>query len=357
MDDVRAIVSYLRTRPVGATSAEARAVVRPQVLDGRKVAAYIAWGIVERDGERLKLAPRGWDLARKPQEEALVLRSVLDGIPPYRSVLEWAHHQKMASFTNVDVAAHWAEHHSAAVGTENENTIKDAAVCFFHLAQGAGLGKLTIGRRSKATRLDLNREQLQRYVEAGPSTPPWTDSTTAAPASDVSPTAAPSIQSEVIPVASTPQSAAVIPEPKAGGRLRVFISHSSRNMEIVEQVESLLTLAQMDTEVAEAEETTAIPVSEKVFELMHRSDAAIIAVTVDDRKKDASGKYFINENVLIEIGAAFVLYQRQVVLLWDKRLPVPSNLQGLYRCEFEGNELTWSAGMKLSKAIQNFKKR
>ena len=35
----------------------------------------------------------------------------------------------------------------------------------------------------------------------------------------------------------------------------------------------------------------------------------------------------INNNVLIEIGAAFVLYDQKVVLLWDKSLKVPSNLQ------------------------------
>lgn len=50
-----------------------------------------------------------------------------------------------------------------------------------------------------------------------------------------------------------------------------------------------------------------------------------------------------------------MLYDKRVVLVWDKRLSVPSNLQGLYRCEFEGNELSWSAGMKLMKAIRGFK--
>jgi hypothetical protein len=35
---------------------------------------------------------------------------------------------------------------------------------------------------------------------------------------------------------------------------------------------------------------------------------------------------------------------------------VPSNVQGLYRCEFEGDELSWTAGMKMMKAIQGFKK-
>ena len=63
----------------------------------------------------------------------------------------------------------------------------------------------------------------------------------------------------------------------------------------------------------------------------------------------------LNDNVLIEIRAAFVLYDKRVVLVWDKRLPVPSNLQGLYRSEFEGDDLSWSAGMKLMKAIRGFK--
>ena len=58
---------------------------------------------------------------------------------------------------------------------------------------------------------------------------------------------------------------------------------------------------------------------------------------------------------MIEIGAAFVLYNKRVVLLWDKRLKVPSNLSGLYRCEFEGSELTFTAGTKLAKAVKGFK--
>ena len=57
---------------------------------------------------------------------------------------------------------------------------------------------------------------------------------------------------------------------------------------------------------------------------------------------------------MIEVGAAFVLYDQRVILLWDKRLPVPSNLQGLYRCEFEGDEIGWDAGMKLMKALSQF---
>ena len=106
----------------------------------------------------------------------------------------------------------------------------------------------------------------------------------------------------------------------------------------------MLGLADIQSEIAVKEETTAIPVPDKVLNAMRRCGAAIIIVSVDEGYKDGKGNYTINENVLIEIGAAFVLYDKRVVLLWDKRLTVPSNLQGLYRCEFEGDDLSWGRG-------------
>src|SRR5207253_5955057 len=106
-------------------------------------------------------------------KDRAAFRAAIDSIVPYRSALEWIYHQSMDAVTNVDVAAHWHQYHSAALGTQNENTIKDNAVCFFHLAEGAGLGKMTIGRKGNPTRLTLNRATLKEYIEAGPSAPPW----------------------------------------------------------------------------------------------------------------------------------------------------------------------------------------
>jgi len=245
----------------------------------------------------------------------------------------------MNSVTNVDVAAHWHEHHAEALGTANENTMKDNGVCFFHLCQAAELGTLVIGRRGQPTRLDIIRDELQKYIEAGPSTPPWSQ---------------PSPDNGVVPAepSSTP---AIPPSVPRADDLRVFIAHG-KNMAIVEQVKTMLELAGIESEVAEEEETPAIPVSDKVFNAMRRCRAAIIVVTPEEVRKDAEVSLAINDNVLIEIGAAFLLYEKRVVLLWDRRLGVPSNLQGLYRCEFEGSELSWTAGVKLMKAIGGFKK-
>jgi hypothetical protein len=92
---------------------------------------------VGRENGRLKLTTRGWELARKPKDATQILREVIDEIRPYRSALEWIHHQGMDTVTNIDVAAHWHDHHSDALGTTNDNTIKDTAVCFFHLVDKA----------------------------------------------------------------------------------------------------------------------------------------------------------------------------------------------------------------------------
>jgi Predicted nucleotide-binding protein containing TIR-like domain len=39
-----------------------------------------------------------------------------------------------------------------------------------------------------------------------------------------------------------------------------------------------------------------------------------------------------NSNVLIEIGAAMALYDRNFILLVEEGTKLPSNLQGLYEC-------------------------
>lgn len=134
---------------------------------------------------------------------------------------------------------------------------------------------------------------------------------------------------------------------------RVFISHS-KNMDVVDQVKDVLGLYDIDHTIAVEEETTAIPVPDKVIESMRRCQAGIMVVTADEQSKSGEN-YTVNNNVLIEIGAAFVLYNKRVVLLWDKRVKVPSNLSGLYRCEFEGTELSFAVGTKLAKSVKAFR--
>ena len=63
----------------------------------------------------------------------------------------------------------------------------------------------------------------------------------------------------------------------------------------------------------------------------------------------------ISGSDLIEIGAAMALFGKKVILLVEKDIGMPSNLQGLYRCEYEGGQLNYEATMKLLKTFSQFR--
>jgi predicted nucleotide-binding protein len=147
-----------------------------------------------------------------------------------------------------------------------------------------------------------------------------------------------------------------IAPPVKNEKPRVFISHG-KNKKIVEQLKEILTFGQFDVIVSVEKESTAISVPDKVFSDMRNSDAAVIHVEGEKELLDREGNthYIINENVLIEIGAAIALYGKKFILLCEHSVKLPSNLQGLYRCNYEGKELSYEATMKLLKAFNEFR--
>jgi len=158
---------------------------------------------------------------------------------------------------------------------------------------------------------------------------------------------------------STP-SAAITPPVVSGSfegkNSRAFISHGKQK-EIVAQIKELLAFGNFEPIVSVERESTAIPVPEKVFEDMRSCGAGVIHVGAEGKYLDRDGNEHtkINDNVLIEIGAAMALYGKKVILLVEKGVQLPSNLQGLYRCDFEGDRLDYEATMKLLKTFSQFR--
>jgi predicted nucleotide-binding protein len=91
---------------------------------------------------------------------------------------------------------------------------------------------------------------------------------------------------------------------------------------------------------------------------MRSCAAAIIHVGTEMKLLDDGGKEHrsLNENVLIEIGAAMALYKRNFILLVERGLTLPSNLQGLNEVRYDGDRLDYEATMKLLKAFNDFRK-
>ncbi len=310
IEDIDDLVNYLKTKSAGATIADAKKVIRKQILDPRKIPAYSAWGIIKRDGEIMKLDDRGWHLARNTRSKRNIYQDIIKANKAYYSALEWACHNNLEEVTNTDIGAHWHEHFSDELGTDNEQGIKDKVVCFFRVCEAANLGKLTIGRRGQSTRLSLSRDNLELFIGIGTPreeeiiTENAIDNELPEKSTEDDDTIQVSVNTDTTHIDKTETPASEIQKKE----VKVFISHG-KNMDLVEQVETMLGVAEIPYEIAVSEETSAIPVPEKVFNSMRRCDAAIIIVSGESEQGD--GIYQINQNVLIEIGAAFVLYNKK----------------------------------------------
>lgn len=139
------------------------------------------------------------------------------------------------------------------------------------------------------------------------------------------------------------------------GVKRVFVTHG-KNKEIAAQLKELLFFGKFEPVLAVDNQTTAKPVPQKVMDDMRSCDAAVIHVGPELNLLSSEGEQvkMLNENVLIEIGAAMALYGQKFILLVENGTKLPSNLQGLYEVRYEGATLDYVATMKLLKAFNDF---
>ena len=155
---------------------------------------------------------------------------------------------------------------------------------------------------------------------------------------------------------ATPEVARLSSEKSLPDNRRVFVTHG-KNKTLVPQLKELLSFGQFEPVVSVERESVSKPVPDKVMDDMRSCSAAIIHVDAEREVMTAEGQREIalNDNVLIEIGAAMALYGRRFILLVQKSVRLPSNLQGLYEVRYEGERLDGEATLKLLKAFNDFK--
>ncbi len=163
LEDIKEVCEYLSTKPTGATLAEAKTVLDSKRLDGRKLTALKYWGLIVDDDDKLKTTTSGRELAKGADWLLSVLSGVVRNIPPYRAIVERAAHRKEEELTSTDVAAHWHEHFRSDVGL-TDSVVGDQAMCFFHIAQGAGLGNIVQGRKGNITRFKFAADKIQNFI-------------------------------------------------------------------------------------------------------------------------------------------------------------------------------------------------
>ena len=315
-EDALQIVQFLKTKVTGCAIEDAKAVIDKKYLDPRKINAYIIWSLITRDGEKIKLTELGKRLSRINETDyPEVFTEVLQSIEPYHCALERLFYQKdTEQVTNVEIASYWYETKKFGMDAVNENALKDMAVCYFRICEAAGISKLFIGRRGQATRLEINRNQLGQYI--GRSTLSQTETVTNDSLSEeVNYGENISSQLNIIPSYTEIQSTTNITD----DAIKIFFSHGN-NMGIIEQIKTLIDLANLEYEVAVETETAAIPIPDKVFGAMRRCNSAVICVSAGENDKKEDGTYGINQNVLIELVQPLFYMIKKLYLYGIKEL-------------------------------------
>jgi predicted nucleotide-binding protein len=353
VEDISAICLYLAKKPTGATLKEARAVLDAKHLDIRKISALKRWNLIEDSGEKLRLSERGRVVVKDGgAHRAAALLSIIREIEPYCASVERAAHRKEFSSTSTDTAAHWHENFKGRV-SGNDSRLNEQVMAFFQLAEGADLGRVVVGRRGQPTRFEFDPDAVARFVDgdvddAVESKPPVRTTSIEESSTD-----------------SREDGLKLVPPGRASRRddqmkavtenRKVFVTHG-KNKGLVPQLKELLTFGKLEPIVSVERESVSKPVPDKVMDDMRICGAAIIHVDADRELLTTEGdkEVVINSNVLIEIGAAMALYGRRFILLVQRGVRLPSNLQGLYEVRYDGEKLDGEATLRLLKAFNEF---
>lgn len=165
VDDIKRLLGYLARQVGWVEASKIEKALGP--IDDRKVSAMVEFGLILRDGGNVKITPRGQLFSSG--EQARALRETLSTIELYRATLEWAHYGKRAEVTATEVGQYWEGSHSDTLGSLRGSTLKDGAVCFGRVVEGADMGSFTIGRGGKETRIEFNLGELAQVVTDSPS--------------------------------------------------------------------------------------------------------------------------------------------------------------------------------------------
>ena len=333
IDDIEEICRYLSTKPTGASLKEAKSVLEAKRLDGRKLSALKAWGLIEEleDG-RLKVTSAGRNCVKSNEDCVEALIEVIRKIPPYTGIVERAAHRQEDSLTSSEVAAHWFDHFRGLV-SESDKILNDQAICFFHIAAGAGLGTLIAGRKGSPTRFSFNIQALKRFLDSTPMVQKVKEGEKEIP--EVIEPTMPVDESEKGNYQSICET---LPKPPSGRG--IFVAHG-KNKKPLEQLKKILDQFRIPYKVAVEEPNLGRPISGKIREIMESCNCAILIFTADEEFKDKDGNIIWrpSENVVFELGATGFLYDNRIVIMKEDGVNFPTNFRDIGYIGFEKDKL------------------
>lgn len=330
-NDLRDLIRFLRQRPDGVSIVEAMEEIKRRILDARKIFAYEQWGIIERQGDWLRLSSLGWEFSEKLALEADLFRQILDRIGPYRAVLEWVYQQRLGLIAQDEIAKYWQAKCPDHFESEHLRTNESYVISFLHICQAAELGTLTIGKRGQPARLRVEIEELERYLSSEKI-------------------ASSLIETEKMSVKKKREK-----NPtgfQSNFKKSLHLSLSLRNScPYLPQLQQLISLFDFEVNIIDRDAPDIFRADSEKFDSIRRSDAGIIVLSQEDCLEGADGRLHPKAEAQMEISAAFLFYNRKLILIKDRRIDLPESWSEIQTCEVD-EHLDWNTGLQLAAILQ-----
>lgn len=135
---------------------------------------------------------------------------------------------------------------------------------------------------------------------------------------------------------------------KAEGPKQLFVAHG-KNQKPLEDLKKILNEFKIPYKVAIDEPNKGRPISGKVAELMNECSAGIFIFTKDEKffreanNGDHEEVWRPSENVVYELGAANILWERKIIIVREDGVNFPSDFRDLGYITFKNGEISSKA--------------
>jgi hypothetical protein len=203
IEDMEKFLGYMNRQIGWIEVAKLQKSLGVTAVDDRKVAAMVALGFLQRDGGNLKITERGKVFAGG--DKVAALRAAISDSDLYRSTIEWIRYANKTETTAADIGQYWESHHKDTLGALKGSTLKDGAVFFGRVADGAGLGEFKVGRAGKETRFTSDLARVAEFLDSASPGSPLSVPESQPEIQEKSPTESRSLSESVDPPAPTAQ--------------------------------------------------------------------------------------------------------------------------------------------------------
>lgn len=336
-EDLRDVIQFFKKSPAGIKLTKDFQLAHKRVFEEKKIRAYEILGVIARNDQTIKLTARGWQFLKILQPEICIFRHLLQTYFPYVEGLKWIFESKKELVTVEDIAAFW-EREKIPDFKGEKNVYREAGVSFFHLCQAADLGTMTLGKRGHVTRIMLNRSELAFFLKSKIQT---SDDSSLSITEQGSGSFLPQLQS-----ADDYLEQSLMKE-----KFSVLVSINQDSV-LANQIKTAFDLGGVECVIVERGETETTPLDKNFKQAMKKCQAGCIVIGKSDLSPAADKSHRLKDNLLYELGASYLCFEENLVLLSPPGLKLPESLQAVTNFEVNGDGLTWEIGSELVKNIK-----